>query len=286
MGEASKRIGIIAGTGSLPIEVARSVTRHGGEVHVAMVEGAADPALAEFPHTLVNWAQPGRAMAAFRRARISEAVLLGGYGRPSFLTARPDLTFLRLVPAVVKLLRAGGDDAVLRGVLAQFEALGLRILSVADVAPELLVSEGSLTQASPSSEDAKDIAAGFDLVAALGNFDIGQAVVVSGGRIEAIEGAEGTDRMLRRVAEARAARGMTGRGGVLVKRPKPGQDLRVDLPAIGPDTITRAAEAGLAGIAVEAGRVLVAGRAETVRRADAAGLFLIGRAFDAGKDAA
>ena len=276
MGEPIKRIGIIAGAGSLPLEVARSVTRRGGEVHVVMVEGAADPALSAFPHTMVNWAQPGRAMTAFRRANIKDAVLLGGYGRPSFATARPDLTFLRLVPAVVKLLKAGGDDAVLRGVLAQFEALGLHILSVGDVAPELLVADGCLTKAAPSSDDEADIARGFDLVAALGRYDIGQAVVVSHGMIEAIEGAEGTDRMLKRVAEARAARGFEGRSGVLVKRPKPGQDMRVDLPTIGPDTIANAAAAGLAGIAVMADHVIAVNRADMLARADAQNLFVIG----------
>lgn len=271
-----KRIGIIAGAGSLPLEVAQSVTRRGGEVHVVMVEGAADPALAAFPHTVVNWAQPGRAMAAFRRAGISNALLLGGYRRPSFLTARPDLAFLRLAPAVVKLLKAGGDDAVLRGVLAQFETLGLHIVGVGDVAPELLVGEGDLTKVTASPENAADISRGFDLVAALGRFDIGQAAVVSRGHIEAIEGAEGTDRMLKRVAEARRARGDTERYGVLVKRPKPGQDLRVDLPAIGPNTIMGVEAAGLSGIAVMADHVLAANRSEMVARAGERGLFIAG----------
>ncbi len=271
-----KRIGIIAGAGSLPLEVAQSVTRRSGEVHVVMVEGAADPALAAFPHTIVNWAQPGRAMAAFRRAGISHALLLGGYRRPWFLSARPDLAFLRLAPAVVKLLKAGGDDAVLRGVLAQFETLGLHIVGVGEVAPELLVGEGNLTAALPSPENAADIARGFDLVAALGRFDIGQAAVVSRGHIEAIEGAEGTDRMLKRVAEARRARGDKERYGVLVKRPKPGQDLRVDLPAIGPNTVLGADAAGLAGIAVMADHVLAANRSAMIANAVVRGLFIAG----------
>lgn len=276
MGEATKRIGIIAGSGSLPLEVARSIARRGGDIHVIMVEGAADPALTAFPHTTVNWAQPGRAMAAFRSANINDAVLIGGYGRPSFATARPDLTFLRLVPAVVKLLKAGGDDAVLRGVLAQFEALGLHILSVGDVAPELLVAEGGLTTSLPSEADAADIARGFDLVAALGRYDIGQAVVITRGEVEAIEGAEGTDRMLKRVAERRAALGLRERSGVLVKRPKPGQDMRVDLPTIGPDTVANAAAAGLAGIAVMAHHVIAVNRADMIARADSLGLFVTG----------
>ncbi|HET6389470.1 lipid-A-disaccharide synthase [Hyphomicrobium sp.] len=271
-----KRIGIIAGSGSLPLEVAESVTRRGGEVHVVMVEGAANPALAAYPHTIVNWAQPGRAAAAIRRAGISDALLLGGYGRPALATARPDLTFVRLVPTVAKLLKAGGDDAVLRGLLALFESLGLNVVGVEQVAPELLISDGSLTNAVPSPSSTADIALGFDLVAALGPYDIGQAAVVSRGRIEAIEGAEGTDRMLKRVAEARRARGDSERYGVLVKRPKPGQDLRVDLPAIGPNTVEGASAAGLSGIAVMAGHVLTADRSQMIARADEHALFITG----------
>ncbi|MBS0250142.1 MAG: lipid-A-disaccharide synthase, partial [Proteobacteria bacterium] len=141
---------------------------------------------------------------------------------------------------------------------------------------ELLVADGTLTKASPSEADTADIARGFDLVAALGRYDIGQAVVVTRGEIEAIEGAEGTDRMLKRVAERRAAHRVHERSGVLVKRPKPGQDMRVDLPTIGPNTVANAAAAGLAGIAVMADHVIAVNRAEIIARADAQGLFVIG----------
>ncbi|MET0639187.1 MAG: UDP-2,3-diacylglucosamine diphosphatase LpxI, partial [Hyphomicrobium sp.] len=270
-----KRIGIIAGAGSLPLEVAESVVAHGGAVHIIMVQGA-DAVLEAFPHTAVNWAQLGRATAALKGDGIHDILFLGGGARPSFRNARPDFAFFRELPRVLRLLKAGGDDAVLRGLLGVFERQGFTVVGVGDVARELLVPEGSLTKASPSSDDAGDIARGFDLVAALGRFDIGQAVVISRGQIEALEGAEGTDRMLKRVAEARAARGVTGRSGVLVKRPKPGQDLRVDLPAIGPNTVANASAAGLAGIAVMAGHVLSAQRADMIAAADEQGLFVVG----------
>jgi lipid-A-disaccharide synthase len=270
-----KRIGIIAGAGSLPVEVAQSVVDHGGAVHIIMVQGA-DAALEAFPHTAVNWAQLGRATAALKRGGIRDILFLGGGHRPSFRNARPDFAFFRELPHVLRLLKAGGDDAVLRGLLGVFERQGFTVVGVGDVAHELLVPEGGLTRASPSPEDAADIARGFDLVAALGRYDIGQAVVVSRGRIEAIEGAEGTDRMLKRLAEARQARGERERHGVLVKRPKPDQDLRVDLPAIGPNTIANADAAGLSGIAVMAGHVLAAERIEMVKLADDRGVFIVG----------
>jgi DUF1009 family protein len=276
MTRPADRIGIIAGSGSLPREVAESVVARGGSVHVVMVDGAADAALAMFPHTVVNWAQPGRATAALRQAGVRDVVMLGGYQRPDLRTARPDLAFFQMLPAVWRLLRAGGDDAVLRGLVALFERRGLNVVGVADVAGDLLVGEGAQTQRAPSSQDRADTERGFALVAALGRYDIGQAAVVMNGRIEAIEGAEGTDRMLKRVADTRRGLGGSTRGGVLVKRPKPGQDLRVDLPAIGPNTIENAAAAGLSGVAVMAGHVLCAERAHVLAAADAREVFVAG----------
>ncbi|HVZ04228.1 LpxI family protein [Hyphomicrobium sp.] len=273
----AKRIGIIAGSGSLPREVAESVIARGGRVHIVMVDGAADASLAMFPHTVVNWAQPGRATAALRGADVRNVIMLGGFQRPAFRTARPDLAFFKVVPSVLRLLKAGGDDAVLRGLVTLFEARGLTVVGVADAAPDLLIGEGVLTRRGMSEEDRADAERGFALVSALGRYDIGQAAVVTNGKIEAIEGAEGTDRMLKRVAAARSDSGQ-GRGGVLVKRPKPGQDLRVDLPAIGPPTIENVSAASLSGVAVMAGHVLAAERARAIALADERNVFVAGLA--------
>lgn len=281
------RIGIIAGSGSLPREVAESIVGRGGHVHVVMVNGAAETALAMFPHTVVNWAQPGRATAALKAAGVRDVVMLGGFQRPDFRSARPDLAFFQVLPSVLRFLKSGGDDAVLRGLVALFERRGLRIAGVRDVARDLVADEGVLVGTEPSPQNRADADTGFALIASLGRFDIGQAAVVANGRIEAIEGAEGTDRMLARVAEARA-RGSLRSGGVLVKRPKPGQDLRVDLPAIGPHTIENIAAAGLSGVAVMSGHVLVAERLRTLELAEARGVFVAGfaQAADAAPQAA
>ena len=270
------RIGIIAGGGSLPGEVAQSVVARGGAVHVVLVGDAADVGLEAYPHTRVNWAQLGRAIAAFEHANIGDVVFLGKFARPSFRNARPDLAFVLSLPAIVQLLKAGGDDAVLRGLLALFEQRGFHVVGAGEAAPELLVGTGALTRASPMPHDEADIARGFQIIAALGPYDIGQAVIVANGAIEAIEGAEGTDQMLARVSKQRRVAGSTERIGAIIKRPKPGQDLRVDLPAIGPDTVKNASAAGLAGIAVMADHVLAAGRRGMINAADAAGLFIAG----------
>jgi len=229
-----------------------------------------------FPHTVVNWAQPGRATAALKAAGVRDVVMLGGFQRPDFRSARPDIAFFQVLPSVLRFLKAGGDDAVLRGLVALFERRGLNIVGVRDVARDLTVAEGVLTGPPLSSQNSTDAEKGFALIAALGRYDIGQAVVIANGRVEAIEGAEGTDRMLKRVAEARRAAGASEQGGVLVKRPKPGQDLRVDLPAIGPNTIENIAAAGLAGVAVMAGHVLAAERERMIALAGTRGVFVAG----------
>ena len=198
-----KRIGIIAGAGSLPLEVARSVVDRGGAVHIIMVDGA-DAALETFPHTAVNWAQLGRATAALKRAGIRDILVLGGGARPSFRNARPDFTFFRELPRVVRLLKAGGDDAVLRGLLGVFERQGFTIVGVDEVAPELLVGEAQPDEGRALGGKCRRHRARLRSRRSPRTATTsGRRSSCSRGRIEAIEGAEGTDRMLKRVAEAR-----------------------------------------------------------------------------------
>lgn len=276
MAQAPLHVGMIAGGGSLPGELADSIVSRGGRVFIVLVDGAADPALKAYPHVTVNWAQLGRATAALTRAGVRDVLLLGTYKRPSFRDARPDFGFIAALPPILRLLKAGGDDAVLRGLLQLFERRGFRIVGVDAVAPELLIGSGSLTERQPSARENEDIALGFALIAALGRHDIGQAAVIHDGQVVAIEGAEGTDRMLQRVIAARRGGDTETGGGVLVKRPKPGQDLRVDLPAIGPSTVRHAREARLAGLAVMAGHVLAADKPALLAEADRSALFVMG----------
>lgn len=270
----ARRIGILAGGGSLPREIAEIAAARGSAVHVVAIDGEADEEFGGLPLTWVNWGQIGGMLKALKSAGAQDLVIVGRVRRPDPLKLKTDLGFYLNLPAIARIVASGGDDSVLRKVVRFFETQGLRVVSPAEAAPELVMGAGPLGAAAPSAADATDIALGFAVVRTLGRYDIGQSVIVSDGAIRAIEGAEGTDAMVARFGQGRGARG-AGRG-ILVKRTKPGQDLRVDMPAIGPETITRIADAGLKGAAVEAGRVLVARRAETIQRANAADVFVAG----------
>ncbi len=270
----TRRVGILAGGGELPREIADELARAGSLVAVVAIEGEADADFGTHPVTRVNWGQIGAMIRTLKQARTTELVIVGRVHRPEIGILKPDLGFFRYLPQIVKIVASGGDDSVLRRVVRFFEQHGITIIGPGDAAPNLVITAGPIGKTASSARDQADIRKGFELVRALGAYDIGQSVIVSEDRIEAIEGAEGTDRMIARRAARRVAG--AGRAGVLVKRSKPGQDLRVDMPAIGPATVKGALEAGLDGIAVEAGKVLVAERALTLERADAAGVFVEG----------
>jgi DUF1009 family protein len=268
-------LGILAGGGSLPVDIASRVVATGRRVHIVGIDGEAEPTIRSFPHEVVNWGRIGRLLASFRQAGCKELVIVGSVTRPDLTKIRPDFGVIRNLPTILGLIRAGGDDSLLRKVVRFFEAHGFTVRGIYDVAPDLLAGEGALVAAASAAGSAADVALGFRLVEALGPVDVGQAVVISRGRVLAIEAAEGTDRMLKRLAEQRP-NGATG--GVLVKRPKPRQELRIDLPAIGPLTIQGVAAARLIGIGIEANRVLIANRDATYAAAHAEGLFITGMA--------
>jgi DUF1009 family protein len=217
-------------------------------------------------------------------------VIAGSVTRPDLLHVRPDAGFFRHLPALVGVITAGGDDGTLTRVVRFLEGRGLTVLGVPDVAPQLLVGEGAMTGRDMDAASAADAEIALRLIGVLGDLDVGQAVAVAGGRVRAIEGVEGTDRMLARMAPAvagdrsGAAEPEGRRHGVLVKAPKPGQELRVDLPAIGPQTVARADAAGLAGIAVVAGHALALERGAMIAAARSAGLFIVGLPRPAGAD--
>jgi len=277
MSAKERRLAILAGGGGLPREIADSAASHGLPVSIVAIDGEADADFGPHPVTVVNWGQIGAMIRALKAARATDLVIVGRVHRPELKGLKPDFGLFRYLAKIVRIVAAGGDDSVLRRVVRFFEQQGIKVIGPGEAVPELLVGDGPLGARTPAPEERADVAKGFELIRALGAYDIGQSVIVSRGRIEAIEGAEGTDRMIARAGWQRTAAGGIGaHSGVLVKRSKPGQDLRVDMPAIGPATVDAAAGSGLAGIAVEAGKVLVAARAETVRRADETDIFVTG----------
>lgn len=204
---------------------------------------------------------------------VSRVVFAGAIRRPRLDPELFDNRTAQLVPRIMMAMQSG-DDGALRAVLDVFEDHGLSVVSVADVAPDLIPREGVLA-GKPSATDRRDAERAALILAALGPLDVGQGAVVAQGQCLAIETLPGTAAMLDFAARHGDLRpDLNDARGVFFKAPKPGQDMRIDLPTLGPDSVTQAAEAGLAGIAWAAGGVIVLDRAEAVRRAEAAGLFL------------
>jgi DUF1009 family protein len=270
-------LAIVCGGGAFPPAVARAAEAAGRRVVMFPLRGFAGADIEAWPHAWVHLGQFGRLTTELRRYGCRDVVFIGTVLRPRIRDLRLDLAGLRRLPRVFGMLR-GGDNHLLSSVAQLFEEEGFRLLGAHEVAPGILAPAGSLAGVRPSADDSADIAVGQQALEALSPFDVGQAVVVINGHVVAVEAAEGTDLMLARCAELRTVgRLKTPPGrGVLVKLPKRGQDRRFDLPSLGPRTVEGVAKAGLAGIAVEAGGVIVTDTTELVRAADAAGVFLVG----------
>lgn len=269
-------LGILAGGSGVPCEIASAVVARGGAVHIVGLEGEAEPAIESFPHTWVNWGGIGAMLRAFKSSGCRDLVIVGRVRRPNLRAIRPDLGFWTSLPVLLRFLR-GGDDAILRLVVGFFERHGLRVVGVHEAAPELIAPAGVLGTHAPHPIHQAAIGHCAAALAALGPFDAAQAAVADANGLLAVEGADGTDAMLRRLADpVGGRRRAAGGSGVLVKLPKPDQERRIDLPAIGPDTMRRAAEAGLAGVAVLQGQTLFAERRRSLELADEMGLFVAG----------
>ena len=277
------KLGILAGGGDLPLKLAQACQAKGRGFLMIGLEGCAGPEIEAYPHEWSALGSVARTYKLLRDAGCSEVVLAGNVRRPDFRQIKPDrkgaVLLAKVVGAAVR-----GDGALLSVIIQDIEHEGFKVIGADDVLAELIARPRVMTRAAPSARDLRDIAKAIEVVNALGRLDIGQGAVVCEGLVLAVEAAEGTDRMLERCALLPAAiRGTPeDRRGVLVKLPKPRQELRVDLPTIGLPTIERAAAAGLAGIAVKAGGALIMDEASLIARADALGLFVAG--IDASDD--
>lgn len=271
------KLGLIAGGGTLPVALAEQCRSAGRPLFVLRLRGFADPGLTAFDGADVGLAELGGAFAHLKRERCTAVCLAGNVARPDFAALKPDLRGLRSIPGAVAAARQG-DDALLRYLLGEFEREGFRVEGAHEVAAGLTLPSGALGARTPTQDQRDDLNRALDVARALGRLDIGQGAVVCDGVVLAVEAQEGTDAMLARVAGLPPAlRGAPGSlRGVLAKAPKPIQELRVDMPVIGPRTVEAAAAAGLAGIAGEAGAVLVLDREDVIARADALGLFVVG----------
>ncbi len=272
-----RKLGVIAGGGELPVILAEHCAAQSAPYFIARIEPYADPALDAHPGVTHGLGLMGARMQALRDAGCDAVAILGQVPRPDVSKLQLDEVAIAMAPAVLAAARQG-DDALLRALVSEHEKAGFRVIGVEEAMQGLLAPDGVWGKVTPSDRQMNDLKKAAKLAAAVGAWDVGQGVVVCDGLVLAVEAQEGTDAMLRRVAELpETVRGSAqARRGVLVKRPKPIQERRIDLPTIGVRTIEGAAAAGLAGIAVEAGAALALRREEIVAVADRAGIFVYG----------
>ena len=270
-------IAILAGAGQLPVQLLDHLERTGREVRVLAFRGFAEAELERRAHATVDLLDLKTIMSTLEGWRPEAVSLVGAVRRPGFSALLSAYSLLRNMHEVKEVI-ARGDDQVLRGAVMLLEERGHRVVGAHELAPDLVASRALSGTCSPQADDREAITVGVDLLQSLSAFDIGQGAVVARRHVLAIEGPEGTDRMLRRVMKMRQSWfGLRRReeGGVLIKAAKLGQDLRVDMPTIGPRTVAEAARAGLSGIAVGAGSTFVLEQEKTLRTADRLGLFLV-----------
>lgn len=271
-------VGVIAGGGDLPRQLVERITAEGGRAFVLAIAGSADPQIVkDYPGAEISIGEIGKQLDALKAAGCTEVTFVGIVRRPDFSTLRLDMKGALLLPRVVAAARKG-DDALLRTVLQVYEEAGFKVRGAETYSPALLATPGPLGAFAPDEHHRHDMRVAARAAGAIGQLDIGQGAVSCDGVVLALEAQEGTDQMLRRCAALpEHLRGVPGaRRGVLVKRPKPIQERRIDLPTIGLETVRLAASAGLAGVAVEAGAALVLDEKGVVRLADELGLFVYG----------
>lgn len=264
-------LGLIAGLGELPVQIAREAVSSGRNVYVIRIAGFVEPELDEFEGEVVSVGEIGRQIKLFKAADCDEIVFAGIVKRPDFSNLKLDFKGARLLPKVITAARKG-DDALLRTLVGAFEKEGFRVLGAEEVNSGLLAPLGVICGQEPDAELITDLKRAAHVASVIGQEDIGQGCIVRSGLVLAVEAQEGTDLMLERVA---ALDGDTN-GGVLVKRPKPMQERRIDLPTIGISTIEKAAKANLKAIGLEAGGALIIDLERCKKAAEAHGILLYG----------
>ncbi|MBP3340579.1 MAG: UDP-2,3-diacylglucosamine diphosphatase LpxI [Alphaproteobacteria bacterium] len=264
-----KKIALVAGALDLPFFTRDALRRAGWDVFVVGLKNIVDPRLA--PDMVVRLGGAGRAIREFRRRGIKKLTFVGALGHPNFSDLRPDLwTFMTLLK-IMKLQR--GYDSMAVALNNVLEKQGFEIIAAQDLAPELTFEvAGPQTRAKPSASDRRNIERAIEVSHTIGAADIGASVVVDS-QVIAVEAAEGTARMLERVVDMRKNKRKPS--GVFAKMTKPNQDLRIDIPAIGVDTVNAVAAAHLRGIVVNTRTCFVVNKPAVIRQANKLGIFIL-----------
>jgi len=273
-------IGLIAGWGRFPVLVAEALLNEGKRVVCVALKGLADPSL-EYLCDHVCWLGIGKLgghLRYFRRHRVEQVTMAGKLFKADLLFQRsivfslwPDLTCFRtFAPHFIFRRSSTNDDSLLLAVTMAYERSGIEVRPATDFAPQLLVGEGILSARKPTPGQLKDIEFGWRIAKQMGGLDIGQAITVRDGTVLAVEAVEGTDACIERTGT------LCRRGGwALIKVAKPSQDMRFDVPTIGPQTVQKVHQARGTAIVIEAGMTIVVDRAETIKLADRYGIAII-----------
>ena len=272
MNTNNKKLGIIAGGGTLPQTLVNHCLQNKRDFFVLAIENNADKAIftPEIPHKWIRIGQAGTGVKLMHEQNVQEIVMIGTIRRPTLSDLVPDL---RTAAFFAKIgLKSVGDDGILRALIKEIESENMRVVGIHEVIPDLLVKEGVLTKHKPDKQALADISRGVEVARELGKLDVGQAVIVQQGLVLGVEGIEGTDKLIERCGTYQRK----GVGGVLVKLRKPQQDMRIDLPTIGTKTIENLHSAGMRGIAIHAGNALIVNEAEVIALADKYSMFICG----------
>ncbi len=264
-----RKLGIIAGAGALPLEIVRASNASGRQCHVIAIDEFAGPMPASITHTRFAISKIGAIIAELRRQGCADITFAGKFERPNGknMKIRPDLGGLEFIARILGQF-GRSDDALHRAIASMFVARGFRVVSPLEAAPALAAREGCLTKAEPSADIKSAFVTGLELAKQHGATRQGQAVVVENGTVIARETRAGTDAMLQAMGEGKRPK------AILVKAMTPTQLPTIDPPAIGESTVVNAAQAGLAGILVEANRSVIVDEVAVRARADALGVFV------------
>lgn len=262
------RLGLIAGNGRFPLLLTEAAQRAGIEI-IAVAHTGETPGEITTLLPTVTWVRVGelgKIIATFRDAAVTQVVMAGGISKAgAFAHFAPDERGM----AFISTLSSLKDDVILRGVARELESEGIAVVDSTQFLPSLVPAEGTLTTAAPDAQQWEDIRLGFTVAKEIGRWDIGQSVVIKRGTVLAVEGVEGTNAAIRRGGS------LGGPGSVIVKVSKPQQDLRFDVPAVGPDTIAVMREVQAAVLAVEAHKTLLLERTTMIRTADGAKVCIV-----------
>ncbi len=264
-------LAVIAGGGSLPEHILKARAQANQETYLLAIEGTTPPGLTALaPHAWCRIAAVGQAVEQLRSWGVTQIVMAGGLKRPSLRELVPDALGKTLLKRLGGSLFSG-DDTLLRTIMIFLEEQGFQVVGAHEVCTSLLTPKGVLTRLKPDKAALKDRDLGLRILSALSPFDVGQAVIIHAQQVLGIEGREGTAELIRRCAALKE-----GAGGVLVKAAKSGQELRVDMPAVGIETVGALKDGGYSGMFLGAGESLMLGEAVIVQAADKAGLFIEG----------